>query len=89
MVRVVVRHQGPGDGQPVRTRDLHQLAHAVRRVDDERLTGLPVADEVDEVHHLAGDLVVDGEVATGEQLAEVEAIVSHGRDGTYGPTLAP
>jgi hypothetical protein len=37
---------------------------------------------------LAGDLVVDGEVTTGEQLAEVEAIIGHGRDRIDGPTLA-
>ena len=53
--------------------------HAVRRVDDQRLARLAVADEVDEVDHLVGDLVVGGEVAAGEQLAEVEAIVGHRR----------
>ena len=49
--------------------------HGVRGVDDERLALLAVADEVREVDHLPGDRVVGGEVAAGEQLAEVQAIV--------------
>ena len=57
---------------------LDQLADGVRGVDDERLARLAVADEVHEVDHLAGDRVVGGEVAAGEQLAEVQAIVAHG-----------
>ena len=44
----------------------------VGRVDDHRLAGLAVADQVDEVDHLAGQRVVAGDVAPGEQLAEVE-----------------
>ena len=58
----------------------------VRRVDDQRLAGLPVADEVHEVHHLAGDRVVGGEVAAGEQLAEVEAVVGHAGWQRRAPT---
>ena len=77
VIRVVVGDERADDPHAVRARDLDQLAHAVRRVDDERLAGLAVADEVDEVDHLAGDLVVGREVAAREQLAEVEAVVGH------------
>ena len=39
---------------------------------------LAVADEVAEVHHLGRHGVVEGEVASREELAEVEAVVRHG-----------
>ena len=53
-----------------------QLVDAVGGIDDDRLAGLPVAHQVDEVDHLAGHLVVGGEVPAGQQLAEVEAVGS-------------
>ncbi len=88
MIGVIVGHERTDDRQPVRAGDLDQLAHAVGRIDDHRLTGLAVTDEVDEVHHLLGDAVVGREVAAREELAEVKAVVVHGRDRTYGPSLA-
>ena len=80
MIGVVVGDERADDLQPVRADDLDELAHAVGRIDDQRLAGLPVPDQVDEVHHLLGDLVVDREVAAGEELTEVEAVVVHGQD---------
>ena len=78
VVGVVVRDEHVGEPQAVGLDDLDELAHAVGRVDRDRFAGLAVADEVHEVHHLLRDLIVGGEVAAGEQLAEVEAVVVHG-----------
>ncbi len=83
VIRVVVGDERADDAQVVGTRDRHELAHAVRRVDDQRLARLAVADEVDEVHHLLRDLVVGREVTAGEELAEVEAVVGHGSVRSY------
>ncbi len=77
VIGVVVRDEGAGDAHTVGRRDLDELAHAVRGVDGQRVSGFPVADEACEVDHLPGDGIVAGEVAPGEQLAEVQA-VGHG-----------
>ena len=52
-----------------------EVVDGVRGVDQQALAGVAVADGVDEVDHLLGDRVVDGEVAAGQELAEVEPIV--------------
>ena len=77
VILVVVRDEHVGEVQAVGLDELEQLAHAVRRVDGDRVAGLAVADDVDEVHHLLRDLIRRREVAAGEQLAEVEAVVVH------------
>ena len=60
---------------PSAVEHVEQALDVVGGVDHDRLAGLAIADEVDEVDHLAGDRIRAGEVATGEQLAEVQAVV--------------
>ncbi len=71
----------PLEAHPVVVEDLDQLVDAVRGVDRDGLALLAVADEVHEVHHLARDRVVTREVASGEELAEVEAAGVAGSGG--------
>ena len=75
MVGVVVRHERAGEAQAVGREQVDELADAVRRVDHDRLARLAVADEVDEVHHLARQRVVAREVGARQQLAEVEPVL--------------
>ena len=77
VVRVVMRREDAGQAHAVGPCDLDELAHRVRGVYHQGLAGLPVADQVGEVDHLPGDRVLTREVATGEELAEVEALVAH------------
>ena len=77
MVGVVVRGQHAGDRHAVGLDGVDQVVDGVGRVDEHALAGGPVADGVDEVDHLLGDRVVDGEVAPRQQLAEVQAVGSH------------
>ena len=60
-----------------------QVVDGVGRVDEDALAGRPVADGVHEVDHLGGERVVDGEVATAEQLAEVQPILAGRRGGRH------
>ena len=46
VVRVVVGGQHAGAPHAVRLQDIHQATHVVRRVHDDRLTGLAITDEV-------------------------------------------
>ena len=55
---------------------IDQVAGGVRRVDEQALARCPVTDDVGEVDHLLGDRVAEREVATGQKLPEVEAVVS-------------
>ena len=73
MVGVVVRGEGAGEPHVVGGEDVEQALDVVGGVDHDGLAGLAVADQVHEVHHLAGDRIRAGEVAAGQQLAEVEA----------------
>ena len=59
---------------PSASTSVDEVVDGVRRVDEHALAGGPVADGVDEVDHLGGDRVVDGEVAPRQELAEVEAV---------------
>jgi hypothetical protein len=74
VVGVVVRRQHAGQMHAVGLQRVDQITGGVGRVDDDAVAGFAVADEVGEVAHLGGDHVADGEVAPGEQLAEVEAV---------------
>src|SRR5258706_75408 len=53
-----------------------RLATPVGGTGGDRLAGPAVAHQVDEVHHRARQGVVAGEVAPGQQWAEVEAVVA-------------
>ncbi len=83
VIGVVVGDERAGDAHAVGRRGLDELAHAVRGVDGQCVSRFPIADEVREVDHLPGDGIVAGEVAPGEQLAEVET-VGHGPDPIRG-----
>ena len=76
VIRVEVGPQDAGQPHAVGRQDVEQVLHRVGGVDRHRLAGLAVADEVDEVDHLAGHHVALGEVATGQQLAEIQAVVA-------------
>jgi fatty acid desaturase len=75
MIRVVVGGQRPDQPHSVLVENGQDVVNPVGRVDHHRVTGLSIADQVDEVHHLAGQRVVDGDVSPGEKLAEVETVV--------------
>ena len=73
VVGVVVGGEGAGEVHAVGGEHVEDALGVVGGVDHDRLARLAVADQVDEVDHLAGHRVVGGDVAAGEQLAEVEA----------------
>ncbi len=66
--------RAPTQRMPSAVEDVEEIVDGVGRVDDHRLAGRPVADQVDEVDHLPGELVTNGEVAAGQQLPEVQAV---------------
>lgn len=83
VIRMVVRRERADDAHALVLDEVDELTRGVRGIDDHRLTFLFVADDVGKVDHLFGDRIVDGEVATGQQLAYVEAIVlGHRADDT-------
>ena len=76
MVGVIVSGENTGDCHVICSDDVDELNGGVGRVDEDALADCSVADRVDEVDHLLSELVALGEVAPGEELAEVETIVS-------------
>ena len=88
VVGMEVRAQRADAPHAVGGQDGQQVIDPVGGVDDHRLAGLAVAHQVDEVDHLAGHLVVGGEVPTGQQLAEVEPVGSGvGSEASVTPPL--
>ncbi len=77
----------PTHSMPSARRTPNRLVDTVGRVDHQRLARRTVPDQVDEVDHLAGDLVVGREVAAGQQLPEVEAVVR--RPASVGSGIPP
>lgn len=75
MVGVVVSGKDAGDSHVVSSNQVDELTGGVRRVDENAVAGYAVADRVDEVHHLLGELVSLREVSSGQELTEVETIV--------------
>ena len=75
VIGVEVGPQHAGQPHAVGLEDVEEVLHGVGGVDGHRLTGLAVADEVDEVDHLAGHHVAVREVAAREQLPEVQPLV--------------
>ena len=57
--------------------DVEEPAYVVGRVNDDGLTGVAVAHHITEVHHLARQRVVGGEVSAREELSEVQGVVGH------------
>lgn len=85
MIGVIVRGEGSGERHPVGFEEVDQRVGVVRRIDDDGLTRLPISDQIRKVDHLLGHRVVGGEVPTGEQLPEVEAVVHRGKGSGPGP----
>ncbi len=82
VIGVVVRGQRADEPHAVGLDDVEEVGHAVRRIHHDTFPAGAVSDEVDEVHHLAGERVGGREIVTGEKLAEVHAIVhGHRVDG--------
>jgi len=75
VIGVVVGGQHAGDSHSVLFGDGAEVVDAVGRIDDQTFSGRSIADQVDEVRHLVRQAVIDGEVVTGQQLAEVEIVV--------------
>ena len=75
MIRVVVGGQRAGTAHAVGRQHLKEIVNPVRRIDDERLAGGAVSDQVDEVHHLLGHRIANGEIPPSQELAKVEAVV--------------
>ncbi len=78
MVGVVVGGEHAREAHPVGLDRVDQFADRICRVHQQALAGGAVADGVDEVDHLLGDRIADREVPSGQQLAEVEAVVGRG-----------
>jgi 2-dehydropantoate 2-reductase len=73
VIGVIVGCQHPGEPHVVSGEHLEYPGGVVRRIHHHRLTGLTVADEVDEVHHLTGNGIVAGDVTAGQQLPEIQS----------------
>lgn len=86
MIGVVVGGDGTHQTHVIGSEHIEDAGDVVGRIDDHRLTGLAITDEVDEVHHLLGQRIGEGDVTAGQQLAEVQAV--RGLDGAHAPILA-
>jgi len=71
MISVIVGCERADNLHVIVGRDLQQIIDVVGRVDNDGLARLGIADQITEVAHLAGDLIVLGKVTAGKQLAEV------------------
>ncbi len=79
VVRMEVGGEHPRAPHPVGGQHVEKALDVVRRIDQHRLPRGPVADRVDEVDHLLRHHVGRREVATRQELAEVETVdVVHG-----------
>lgn len=74
MIGVVMRHQHAGQSHAVAFDGVEQIAGGVGRVDHHGVAGLPVTDQIREIAHLGGHRVPDREIASGEQLAEIQPV---------------
>jgi hypothetical protein len=79
VVGVVMGGEGADEMHAIGFEQVDEFARGVGGIDGNCFAGLLVTDEVDEVDHLAGDPIAHGDVATGEKLAEVEAVGRIGR----------
>ena len=102
VVRVGVRDEHPRKPHSVPGEQVEKTGDVIRRVDHDGLARVAVADQVAEVHHLASERVLAPEIATREELAEVEPRipvvsrgvalvlhVGHGPTETIGKKMGP
>src|SRR6516225_3774515 len=74
MVGMVMSDQHTGQMHAVGLERVEQISGRIRRVDHQAVAGLTVPDQVRKVAHLHRESVTLGEVAAGEQLAEVQPV---------------
>lgn len=74
VICVVVTHENAGDPHAVGVGHRQDLVDCVGGIDHEALSALAITEQVREVHHLPGEHVSGGMVATREKLSEVKAI---------------
>ena len=74
MVRVIMGGQHTSEFHVIGRKHIDNSLHVVGRIDGHRLARLAIANEIDEIDHLAGQGIVGGNVTPSEQLAEIEAI---------------
>jgi hypothetical protein len=74
VVGMPVGHERARQPHVIGGEQVDQVTHAIGGIDDDGVSGLPVADQVHEVHHLPGDEVGAGEVSTSEKLTKVQAV---------------
>ncbi len=74
MIGVVMGDQHPGQVHAVGLERVDQVAGGVRRIYHYAVSGISIADQVGEIAHLCRDHVAGGEIATGEQLTEVQPV---------------
>jgi len=70
----------------VRLENAKQVVDAIGGIDDHRLPRLPVTHQVDEIHHLAGHVVIGGKITTSQKLAEIEPVRSDFSGGIGHPS---
>lgn len=72
VVCVIVAHKDTLHAHPVGAGKVQDFLRRVSRVDDEALLGLNVPDQIDVVRHLRRETVVLCEVATRQELSEID-----------------
>ena len=77
VVCVVVTHQDSCDHHVVAGCNVEDLLYRVSGVDDHAFFRLAVADEIDVVDHLGGEVVASCEVSSREELPEVHGALRH------------
>ncbi len=76
MVWVIVGGDGSNEMHAIGGKHLKDAGNVVGRVDHDGLTGLAVAHQVHKVDHLLGQWVGAGNIATRQQLAEIQTVRS-------------
>lgn len=84
VVGVIVRSENARQSHPVGCDDAENLVDGVSRVDHDAFARLFVAHHIYVVHHLRSKTVANGEVPSGEKLAEVERV-----DGGHAVRIWP
>lgn len=74
VVGVIVGREHSGDRHSIGSGDVQKISHTVSRIDDDTFPGRAVADQIDEVDHLAGQRVGRCEIVSGQELAKVEVV---------------
>ena len=74
MIGVMMGDQHTGQVHAVSLEGVDQVTGGVRRVYHYAVSGLTIANQVGEIAHLRRDHVAGGEIATGEQLTEVQPV---------------